>query len=49
MTARTRPKLLRHPPPYPDELLTSWLMRLARANGERLTWLANHLFGTRAV
>ncbi|WP_407539345.1 TniQ family protein [Deinococcus radiomollis] len=42
-------RLPRHPQPYADELLTSWLIRLAAANGHRLPSLAFHLFGDRSV
>ena len=46
---RTPRKLPRRPLPYPDELLTSWLMRLAVANGQRLPLMAAHLFDDRSV
>ena len=34
-----------HPPPYPDELLSSWLVRLAHANGLKVQTFCHHEFG----
>lgn len=36
-----------HPKPLPDELLSSWLMRTAHANGLRLQTFCNLIFGGR--
>jgi len=36
-----------HPHPYPDELLSSWLVRIAHANGEKVQSFCNHEFGTK--
>lgn len=35
-----------HPQPLPDELLTSWIVRTAEANGIKLQTLSRLLFGT---
>lgn len=34
-----------HPKPLPDELLTSWIVRLARANGLKLQTFCDRVFG----
>ena len=34
-----------HPKPLPDELLTSWIVRVAEANGAKLHTLSRFLFG----
>jgi hypothetical protein len=34
-----------HPHPYPDELLSSWLVRIAHANGEKVQTFCHHEFG----
>ena len=34
-----------HPKPLPDELLTSWIVRIAAANGVKLNTLTRQLFG----
>lgn len=34
-----------HPQPLPDELLTSWIVRVAEANGVKLQVLSWMLFG----
>lgn len=34
-----------HPKPLPDELLTSWITRLARDNGLKLQTFCEHVFG----
>lgn len=36
-----------HPHPYPDELLSSWLVRIAHANGEKVQSFCNHEFGSK--
>jgi hypothetical protein len=36
-----------HPHPYQDELLSSWLVRIAHANGEKVQSFCNHEFGSR--
>lgn len=36
-----------HPKPLPDELLSSWIVRIAEANGVRLYTLTRGLFGDR--
>ncbi|MBI4990291.1 MAG: TniQ family protein [Rhodocyclales bacterium] len=38
-------RLLVHPHPLPDELLTHWFMRLAHANGLKAQSLADYAFG----
>jgi hypothetical protein len=34
-----------HPKPLPDELLSSWIVRIARANGVKLQTMTHQLFG----
>ncbi|MFA6699120.1 MAG: TniQ family protein [Thiomicrospira sp.] len=34
-----------HPHPYPDELLSSWLVRIAHGNGEKVQSFCHHEFG----
>lgn len=41
----TQRRLLVHPPPLPDELLTHWFLRLAHENGFKAQGLADYAFG----
>ncbi|MFA6699756.1 MAG: TniQ family protein, partial [Thiomicrospira sp.] len=34
-----------HPHPSPDELLSSWLVRIAHGNGEKVQSFCHHEFG----
>ncbi|RUM92360.1 MAG: hypothetical protein DSZ27_04085 [Thiomicrospira sp.] len=36
-----------HPHPYPNELLSSWLVRIAHANGEKVQTFTHQEFGTK--
>ncbi|WP_045769806.1 TniQ family protein [Xanthomonas albilineans] len=45
MKALTGTLLPAHPKPLPDELLTSWITRLARDNGLKLQTFCEHVFG----
>lgn len=38
-----------HPKPFPDELLSSWIVRIARANGLKLQTFTRRLFGEERV